>query len=76
MWLGFLRRRDREWEQIAALGTWVLAPHSKRPITIYSLMGRPLTTLPPLPARERTPEEIEAEEAKLVAEAIAWATEP
>jgi hypothetical protein len=70
---GFSRREDRAWEKVATLGMWVLAPHSKKKFTPASLLGRSkLVTLPP--AAEDDEAALEAERARLVAEAIAWAT--
>jgi len=70
---GFHRREDRAWEKVATLGLWVLAPHTKKKFTAAQLLGRTkLVTLPPAPEDDEAA--LEAEKARLVAEAIAWAT--
>ena len=71
---GFYRREDRAWEKVATLGIWVLAPHTKKKLTVAELLGgRRLKTYPPSPKREPTEAEIEAERAAVLARALAWA---
>jgi Phage tail assembly chaperone protein, TAC len=76
---GFHRRQDREWEKVAALGLWVLAPYSKKKLTIKELLGRSkLETLPPQPEfdighGEAAEQALEVERARVLAEALKWA---
>lgn len=71
---GFCRREDRAWEKIATLGLWVLAPYTKRQLTIPQLLGRAaLVTLPPTPELPLDEEALEAEKARVLARALAWA---
>jgi hypothetical protein len=77
---GFNRREDREWEKIATLGIWILAPHTKKKLTVLELLGRrSLVTLPKPPATDEDEEPdvdlIEAEKAAVLARALAWAQE-
>jgi len=72
---GFKRREDRAWEKIATLGTWVIAPHTKKTFTPAQLLGR--SQLTTMPARPPSPEddqaEIELERARVLHEAMKWA---
>jgi hypothetical protein len=72
---GFQRREDRAWERIATLGIWLLAPYTKKQMTPALMLGRQLQTLPPRPPSEPTEAEIEAEKARVLAEALKWARE-
>ena len=76
---GFQRREDRLWEKVATLGIWVLAPHTKKKLTVLELLGRrELHTAPPSPAHEDPEQDeamIEAEKAAVLARALAWAQE-
>lgn len=75
---GFERRQDREWERVATLGLWIIAPYRKKggpPLTPAKMLGRyKFTTLPRRPKSwgEDT-KALEAEKARRLAEAIAWA---
>lgn len=47
MLAGFYRREDRAWQRVGTLGLWIASPHSKKTLTIETMLGRTLTTLPP-----------------------------
>jgi hypothetical protein len=73
---GFFRRENRAWQKVAVLGTWVLSPYTKKRLTPTGLLGRAkLQTLPPVPETEPDEAAIEAERARVLAQALAWATE-
>jgi uncharacterized phage protein (TIGR02216 family) len=75
---GFYRRQDRAWEMVGTLGQWVLAPHSKRKLTVPQLLGRGRLRLMPESARASevlSEAMLEAERVRLEAQAIKWATE-
>ena len=76
---GFWRREDRAWEKLATLGLWVLAPYSKKKLTAAQLLGRyRLVTQPPRPTAptdEAAAAIAEAERARVLAQALAWAEE-
>ena len=73
---GFCRREDRAWEKVATLGLWLLAPHTKKKLTVPQLLGRGrLQTLPPRPAAPDTPAPLDdaaIERARVLAAALAW----
>ena len=75
---GFHRREDRAWEKIATLGLWILAPHTKQKLTVGKLLGRAtLQTLPRLAGADEPSEaQVEAERARVLAQALAWADDP
>jgi hypothetical protein len=75
MFEGFQRRQDREWERIAVLGLWVLAPHTKKKLTVAELLGRRLKTLPVTDTPADNEALVEAERTAVLARALAWAQE-
>ena len=74
---GFFRREDRAWENVATLGLWILAPYSKKKLTVAQLLGRGrLQTLPPRPTTAEPPppvDELEAARVRILAQALEWA---
>jgi hypothetical protein len=76
---GFARREEREWERVATLGLWVLAPWTKeKNRTPAKLLGRSkFNTMPSRPKSWGEDQQaIEAEKARRLAEALSWARKP
>lgn len=78
MYLGFKRRNDRAWEKVGYLGLWIIAPYTKKQLTVAQLLGRSKleTWPPPAPLTDEQQEVVnELERARVLHEAMKWAQE-
>jgi hypothetical protein len=76
MFAGIHRRDDRAWHKVATLGLWILAPHSKKKLTILGLLGRPGLHLWPhddAPPTEPSEEMLEEMREAALQKMLAWA---
>lgn len=76
LYAGYKRREDRAWEKIGTLGLWVIAPYTKKQLTVAQILGRArLETSPAVESAEGEEAALELERARVLHEALKWAKE-